>query len=614
MNSKPGPISADVNPPDTAALANWPAGARERRAALWAVLVSVVFFVLAAPYAKQPLPQVWAFIPIYASALILNDLITALLLFGQFRIARSKALLVLASGYVFTALATVTHSLSFPGLFAAGGLFGAGPQTTAWIYMFWHGGFPLFVAAYALLRRRPDDTLSDSFGNKPAIGIAVLSVAALAGAFFVVATVGHDALPAIMRGNRYTPAMIVVVSSVWLASLGALLLLWRMRARSVLDLWLLVVMCAWLFDVALSAMLNAGRFDLGFYLGRIYGLLAASFVLGVLLLENGLLHASLVRAHKQELQRATDLQRLSEQLETVNAQLADSNLRLQDQTRLKTEFLANMSHELRTPLNAIIGFSDMLKDGMAGDADKQRQFASHIFRCGQHLLALINDILDMSKIEAGKVEMTMDRVHLEAALADVQSLLANQAGLKQVRLEVEQRSDLGVLRADARRLKQILLNLLSNAMKFTPAAGTVRLSAEVVARSRAERALPGFAAGVRQPLPDSVFERFVEISVHDSGIGIAPDDLHRLFSPFVQIRNDVTRESEGTGLGLVMVHRLAELHGGTVAVTSEPGRGSCFTVWIPWRDDAAVAAAPTMPLQAGLLLPPGLGAAANKAC
>ena len=561
------------------------AGPVERRRALAAILVSVALFAVLVPFAKQPLPQVWPFIPIYEAALLLNDLITVVLLVGQFQIARSRAVLLLAGGYLFTALITVAHGLSFPGLFAPSGLLSAGPQSTAWLYMFWHGGFPLVVAGYALLAGGARDAMPKRAADHWAIaGLGVLVVATVA-CFTLLATVGHDALPAIMAANHYTPTMTGVVSTVWLASLVALWLLWRRRVHTVLDLSLMVVMCAWLLDIALSAVFNAGRFDLGFYAGRIFGLLAASVVLGALLLENGRLYAKLMQAHAHEQRRAGDLLRLSERLESVNAQLSDSHRQAQEQSRFKSEFLANMSHELRTPLNAVIGFSEMLKDGLAGDQDKQRSFAGHIFRSGHHLLALINDILDLSKIEAGKVEMAVEPVHLESALADAVALVSPQAQTKRIRLSVDRRATPGVLHADRRRLRQILLNLLANATKFTPEGGTVTLSATNVDRARATNALPGFAQGARMPLGATRFERFVEISVSDTGIGIALEDMRRLFVPFTQVRNALTRSLEGTGLGLVMVHRLAELHGGTVAVTSEPGRGSCFTVWLPRRDE-----------------------------
>ena len=272
-----------------------PATPGQRRAAWTLVVVSLVAFLALAPFAKRPLAPVPAFVPIYQSALAINDLITALLLAAQFSVLRSRALLVLAAGYLFTAVMAIVHLLTFPGLFSPTGLLGAGPQSTAWLYMFWHAGFPLCVIGYALLKDRP------AGAGAGALAGALAGVLAAALAFALLATAGASLLPPIMRGNAYTPAMIFVVSSVWGASLLALAVLWRRRPHSVLDLWLMVVMCAWLFDVALSAVLNAGRFDLGFYAGRIYGLLAASVVLGGLLLENARLYVRLADTQQTEL-------------------------------------------------------------------------------------------------------------------------------------------------------------------------------------------------------------------------------------------------------------------------------------------------------------------------
>ena len=182
-----------------------PASTGERRFALAVVLLSAVLFAVAAPFAKVGLAQVPAFIPAYGAALVVTDLITAVLLFGQFRIARSRAVLVLAAGYVFTALSTVAHAISFPGLFAPTGLLGAGPQSTAWIYMFWHGGFPLFVIAYAAMRGSNRNGMPTSARAGAAILGAVVGVTGLVIALAALALRGHDALPAIMAGNRYTP-------------------------------------------------------------------------------------------------------------------------------------------------------------------------------------------------------------------------------------------------------------------------------------------------------------------------------------------------------------------------------------------------------------------------
>ena len=279
-----------------------PAGRREWRIALAVVGVSVAIFAALAPFAKLQLQPVWAFIPVYESALAVNDLITAVLLFGQFNFLRSRALLVLAGGYLFTALATIAHALTFPGLFSPGGLLGAGPQSTAWLYMFWHAAFPLCVIAYALLSGRERQPIAATRARSAVLAGIAISLTAACGVTYL-ATSGQQSLPGIMQGNRYTPAMIGVVSTVWLLSMAALGTLWTRRPRTVLDLWLMVVMCAWIFDIALSAVLNAGRFDLGFYAGRIYGLMASGLVLLMLLLENGALYGRLVEAHGKHARR-----------------------------------------------------------------------------------------------------------------------------------------------------------------------------------------------------------------------------------------------------------------------------------------------------------------------
>ncbi|HEY8069092.1 MAG TPA: MASE4 domain-containing protein [Burkholderiales bacterium] len=298
-------------------LSTLPAASGESRLALVVVLVSAVLFAIAVPFAKVPLAQVWAFIPVYQSALVVNDVVTAVLLFGQFGISRSNALLVLASGFLFTAFMAVAHALSFPGLFSQAGLLGGGGQTTAWLYFFWHGAFPLLVLAYVLLKDGAGvtDRLRTGAGVLYGIGAAF----AVACGFTLLAAAGQDSLPVIMSGNGDLPAKYVVAWGTCLLCLAPVFALWRRKPHSVLDLWLMVVMCAWVFDVALSSVFNAGRFSLGFYAGRIYGLLAASFVLIVLLLENGKLYAQLLEARKGERAQAREaLARQAERLRILH--------------------------------------------------------------------------------------------------------------------------------------------------------------------------------------------------------------------------------------------------------------------------------------------------------
>ena len=255
-------------------------------------IVSSILFATAVPFARVPLVQAPAFIPIYVSCLILCDLITAVLLFSQFRFLRSWSLLILASGYLFTATATTAYSLIFPGLFAPTGLLGSGPQTSSAMYMFWHAGYPILVIGYSITKALETRTARsrDGFRGKPWVGttVAIAAVLGTVTVFTYFATAGNALLPVFLEGNRTTVLGRFFLTEVWLLSLAALVAVWMRRPRTVLDVWLLVVMTVWLFDLALSALLNTGRYDFGWYAGRIYGLLASSLLLLFLLVENGM--------------------------------------------------------------------------------------------------------------------------------------------------------------------------------------------------------------------------------------------------------------------------------------------------------------------------------------
>jgi PAS domain S-box-containing protein len=272
----------------------------------------------------------------------------------------------------------------------------------------------------------------------------------------------------------------------------------------------------------------------------------------------------------------TELKRYEQTLRQTNAELEDAS-------RMKSEFLANMSHELRTPLNAIIGFSEVLADGLIGDlTDKQRGFIGDIFSSGKHLLSLINDILDLSKVEAGKMLLDIESVQVSSLLANSLSIIKGKAASRHINLVLDASDELDSIRADGRKVKQIVYNLLSNAVKFSADGGEVTLHARRV--PRAEVAQPSCAWPCRSfPLAESEFAEFLEISVSDTGIGISPEGLEQLFKPFSQIDSSLARKFEGSGLGLNMVKLLAELHGGGVSAESAVGEGSRFTVWLPFR-------------------------------
>ena len=222
-------------------------------------------------------------------------------------------------------------------------------------------------------------------------------------------------------------------------------------------------------------------------------------------------------------------------------------------TLAKSRFLANMSHELRTPLNAILGFSEVLIERMFGELNaKQDDYLKDIHSSGKHLLSLINDILDLSKVEAGRMELDVTAFHLPSAIDNAIALVRERAGRHGIALEANIDATLGEFSGDERKFKQIMLNLLSNAIKFTPDGGRIA----VTARMR---------------------DALVEVAVADTGAGIASDDLPLMFEEFRQVGTDQTRKAEGTGLGLALSKRFCELHGGSIRVDSELGKGSVFT-------------------------------------
>ena len=239
-------------------------------------------------------------------------------------------------------------------------------------------------------------------------------------------------------------------------------------------------------------------------------------------------------------------------------EIEDKSRQIEAANRHKSEFLANMSHELRTPLNAIIGFSEVLGERLFGELnEKQAEYTDDILSSGRHLLSLINEILDLSKVEAGRMELELDTFDLPSAIDNARTFVRERATRHGIALDVTVDERLGDYVGDERKIKQILLNLLSNAVKFTPEGGRIGINARQ-------------ADGV------------VEISVSDTGVGIAPDDQARIFEEFRQVGSDYAHKVEGTGLGLTLAKKFVELHGGKIWVESEVGKGSRFIFTLPY--------------------------------
>jgi signal transduction histidine kinase/CheY-like chemotaxis protein len=249
------------------------------------------------------------------------------------------------------------------------------------------------------------------------------------------------------------------------------------------------------------------------------------------------------------------------QIADQNAELEDANTQVQEISRLKSEFLANMSHELRTPLNSILGFSEILKDNLAGTLSEEQRVEclEAIHASGEHLLQLINDVLDMSKIEAGRMDLILEEYVVHAAIREVVTVVKSLAGRKGIELSVVVQPEDLVVYADKGKFKQVIYNLLSNAIKFTPDNGSIFVDAKI-----------------REKGGDLL------VTVTDSGVGIAAEHLDKIWTEFYMVQGEHQKQ-KGTGLGLALVRKLVELHGGQIEVFSEEGKGSTFTFTMPMQ-------------------------------
>ena len=551
------------------------AGPGDRRLALCAVVLSAVGFVAAAPFAKVPLLRIDAFIPAYEATLVLIDAITAAMLLGQYRGSGTSGLLVLAAGYVYDALMTAAHLLSFPGAFSPAGLLGGGAQTTVWIYVFWHGGFPLFVMLYAAVAWRGGRDQS-AHPERVAIplGLSVFCGALLAVGMVALAANADTLLPALMAGNvQVKTASVYTIGSVWLISFAAAILLCCRRQKSVLDLWLCVVMCAWVFDVALSAVLDAGRFDLGFYVGRAYGLLAASFVLGVLLIETGGLHSRLAAAkallddYAHDLEERVRQRTVDLEAEVTERQKAEAQLHQSQKMEALGQLTGGLAHDFNNHLGIIIGNLDLLAD-QNGLTDDQRELIQEALTASFSGAELTRRLLAFAR----RQPLRPARIEVNKLIEDITRLLRRTLG-EQIQIELSLDPAIPAITADPSQLETAIANLANNARDAMPRGGRLTITTGV--RYLDE----DYAAEHIEVTPGG----YVLIAVSDSGTGMPPDVLARVFEPFFTTKEP----GKGTGLGLSMVFGFMKQSGGHINVYSELGRGTTFRLYL--RPDEAVA-------------------------
>jgi signal transduction histidine kinase len=520
-------------------ISSLPPSPAQRRLALGVVLALMAAFVVTAgPLSTVQLARIDALIAMYAAAMFVNDSLTAILLFAQFSILRSHALLAISSGYLFTALIWIPWILTFPGVFAPGGLLGAGLASTAWLYFLWHIGFPLFVIAYALLKNAEPPKRRWKGAPSAAILLsAALVVTAVCGATLLV-TVGYALLPRLMRDPVSSAGLslhLYVAGCIVLVSVAALMVLW-IRRGSVLDLWLMVVLCDYLLELGFVLFAPPIRYTVSWYAGRIFGLISASLVLFVLLYEITTLYARLVDA--------------------VLAQRREREARLMTGDAVS----ASIAHEVNQPLSAMITTANAGLNWLTRavpDLEEAKAAFTHIAADGHRAGAVIAGIRAMFKQEVrARTPLDVNEI-IRAVLAAVHDELERH----RVSVQVELTDSLPWVNGDRVQLQQVLLNLTTNAiesMATTDGARALDVTSEIHA-----------SGGVM-------------VSVKDTGTGVAPGDVDRIFTPLF------TTKRHGMGMGLSISRAIIEAHDGRLWSVPSAPRGSVFHFILP--ADATMAA------------------------
>ena len=512
-------------------LATLPPSSAQVRLALAVVVVLFVAFAFTIPFTNAQLPRVDAFIPALETAIVFNDLITAVLLFVQFSIVLWRSLLVLASGFLFTALIVVPHALTFPGAFAPNGLLGAGLQTTAWLYYFWHAGSPLAVIGYVLLKGADSSTRMSARSPAILIGWSVALVISTACLLTWVSVVADQFMPRIMvdsvAANRHI--LLITGGSVALLNAATLGLLW-LRRRSVLDLWLIVMCCAWLAETFVVTFVT-GRFTFGYYASRIYAFVAVFSVLFILLSETMVLYANL-----------------------VNTALRQRSNREGRQVAMDA-MAASIAHEVNQPITAMTFNGEaalLLLERVPPNIEKARAAIEAVVSDGVRAGAIVASLRAMFK------RGIHQRVHVNVndLLREVLKLVDADLLANQVSVATDLRESLPQLLADRAQLQQVFLNLLVNAIE------AMRSVSNRVRLLRIRSDFIQEASGVL-------------VTIEDSGPGIESKDKDHIFEPFFSTK------STGTGIGLAICQSIIEAHGGHLRASDNHPHGDIFHVALP---------------------------------
>jgi signal transduction histidine kinase len=528
-----------------------------RRGALVIVVALSVAFCALTPFTRVLMSRVGAFIPIFDATFALINFITASLLLVVFRRSRMRAVLCLASGYLFTSLIVVAHLLSFPDMFS-NGLLGAEPQTSAWLETFRHAGLPLLVICYALLRRY------EGVGARSRSGaladIIWAAAGAVAGAWLLTFFAGTSGqlFPRTMLGLGSGTMMMVANVAVWLLSLAALAVLGSRPPYSILDLWLLVVVFAWMIDGVLSAVLSAERFDIGFYTGRLFGLLAASLLPVILLFEASRLYSRLDEAIALAEDRSAELARSREELAQAQRLEAIGQL------------TGGVAHDFNNLLAVIIGNLELLQRAR-GDAEKIERLAQGAMKAAQRGERLVRQLLTYARKQITRPQT----VNPNQLIADIENLIRRAIG-EQIEVIMRLSPLLAPAQIDPTEFETAILNLVINSRDAMTGGGRITIETQNVTIDRQ------FAGSNPEVKPGP----YVMITVSDCGTGMTPAVQARAFDPFF-----TTKEvGKGSGLGLSQVYGFAKTTGGHVTIESELGIGTTVKLYLPKSSDRPMVA------------------------
>jgi signal transduction histidine kinase len=497
----------------------------QRRLALALVLIlAASFLAIAGPFSAVRLPQTRAFIPAYATAMFINESITAALLFAQFSIIRSRALLAIASGYLFSGLTVVMWMLTFPDVFVEEGLLPAGLQTPSALYILWHAAFPIYVIAYGLLKDADPARRAWRASTRAGILSSIAVTAALVGAATLLLIVSDPFVPSFMADRvHFSGAWYKTTGVLGLLTVAALLVLW-VRRRSMLDLWLIVVMCVFLTDIGLNTYPDPSRYSLGWYVGRVFQILAASIVLFGLIYEITKMYAQLLRA--------------------LIAQRREREARLVTGDAVA----AAIAHEVNQPLAAMVTRAEIglrLLDGAAPDLARLRNGIKQIAADGYRAGAIIEGI----RANFRKEVRARTPIDVNDLVDETLALVRDDLQKHRIVLETEPNAGRPRVVGDRVQLQQVLLNLITNAIDSMAATDGPRV------------------LGVKSRIDD---DGGVVVSVADTGAGVSPQAADRLFNPLV------TTKAGGMGMGLSICRSIIEAHGGQLSFVPNQAGGAVF--------------------------------------